>query len=107
MVCLPAKNSATGTRTRVARVRAEYPNQLDYSECCKHSHRHILNNTFFVFFGHNSYVSGLAAELFFPDSGLWRLTVASGRPGSACASMFLLVMPEAKWDSKNNLTVSG
>ena len=26
-----AENSATGTRTRVARVRAEYPNQLDYS----------------------------------------------------------------------------
>ena len=25
------KDSATGTRTRVARVRAEYPNQLDYS----------------------------------------------------------------------------
>ena len=24
-------NSATGTRTRAARVRAEYPNQLDYS----------------------------------------------------------------------------
>jgi hypothetical protein len=24
-------NSATGTRTRVAWVRAEYPNQLDYS----------------------------------------------------------------------------
>ena len=24
-------NSATGTRTRVARVRADYPNQLDYS----------------------------------------------------------------------------
>ena len=24
-------DSATGTRTRVARVRAEYPNQLDYS----------------------------------------------------------------------------
>ena len=24
------RNSATGTRTRVARVRAEYPNQLDY-----------------------------------------------------------------------------
>ena len=24
-------NSATGPRTRVARVRAEYPNQLDYS----------------------------------------------------------------------------
>ena len=34
-VCaLPAtsqETSATGTRTRVARVRAEYPNQLDYS----------------------------------------------------------------------------
>ena len=28
---LPAANSATGTRTRVTRVRAEYPNQLDYS----------------------------------------------------------------------------
>ena len=26
-----SENSATGTRTRVARVRAEYPNQLDYS----------------------------------------------------------------------------
>ena len=25
------KDSAAGTRTRVARVRAEYPNQLDYS----------------------------------------------------------------------------
>ena len=25
------ENSATGTRTRVARVRAECPNQLDYS----------------------------------------------------------------------------
>ena len=25
------ENSATGTRTWVARVRAEYPNQLDYS----------------------------------------------------------------------------
>ena len=24
------RNSATGTRTQVARVRAEYPNQLDY-----------------------------------------------------------------------------
>ena len=29
------QNSATGTRTRVARVRAEYPNQLDYSGSCK------------------------------------------------------------------------
>ena len=26
-----AQTSATGTRTRVARVRAEYPSQLDYS----------------------------------------------------------------------------
>ena len=29
--------SATGTRTRVARVRAEYPNQLDYSGSRKYS----------------------------------------------------------------------
>ena len=28
---VPDQNSATGTRTRVARMRAEYPNQLDYS----------------------------------------------------------------------------
>ena len=28
------RNSATGTRTRVARVRAEYPSQLDYSGSC-------------------------------------------------------------------------
>ena len=32
-------NSATGTRTRVARVRAEYPNQLDYSGVADASHR--------------------------------------------------------------------
>ena len=32
-LCMP-KSSATGTRTRVARVRAEYPNQLDYSGIC-------------------------------------------------------------------------
>ena len=29
--CSHRKKSATGTETRVARVRAEYPNQLDYS----------------------------------------------------------------------------
>ena len=29
--CARRSYSATGTRTRVARVRAEYPNQLDYS----------------------------------------------------------------------------
>ena len=31
MLCGLTFNSATGTRTRVARVRAEYPNQLDYT----------------------------------------------------------------------------
>ena len=30
----PSAASATGTRTRVARVRAEYPGQLDYSGFC-------------------------------------------------------------------------
>ena len=35
VLAMPAsKHSATGTRTRVARVRAEYPNQLDYSGRC-------------------------------------------------------------------------
>ena len=40
--------SATGTRTRVARVRAEYPDQLDYSrdefrvsECFIRSHHQV------------------------------------------------------------------
>jgi hypothetical protein len=28
------KNSVAGTRTRVFRVRAEYPDQLDYNGCC-------------------------------------------------------------------------
>ena len=32
------KSSATGTRTRVARERAEYLNQLDYSGPCLNSH---------------------------------------------------------------------
>ena len=34
VVCPREMHSATGTRTRVARVRAEYPNQLDYSGFC-------------------------------------------------------------------------
>ena len=29
-IARPETNSDAGTRTRVARVRAEYPNQLDY-----------------------------------------------------------------------------
>ena len=37
----PHWNSATGTRTRVARVRAEYPNQLDYG-----GHVHPQKKTF-------------------------------------------------------------
>ena len=31
--CQGLTTSAAGTRTRVARVRAEYPNQIDYSGC--------------------------------------------------------------------------
>ena len=34
LVKILGPNSATGTRARVARVRAEYPNQLDYSGVC-------------------------------------------------------------------------
>ena len=30
----PQKSSDTGTRTQVARVKAEYPNQLDYIGIC-------------------------------------------------------------------------
>ena len=36
LLLLPQQNSATGTRTRVARVRAEYPNQLDKSGSAVH-----------------------------------------------------------------------
>ena len=36
LLLLPQQNSATGTRTRVTRVRAEYPNQLDYSGSAVH-----------------------------------------------------------------------
>ena len=32
----PEATSATGTRARVARVRAKYPNQVDYSGICIH-----------------------------------------------------------------------
>jgi hypothetical protein len=43
-----SKYSATGTRTRVARVRAEYPNQLDYSgsDIIKSPNRGIVMQTF-------------------------------------------------------------
>ena len=43
------QNSASGTRTRVARVRAEYPNQLDYSGSAR---LHLAN--LFEFLGENS-----------------------------------------------------
>ena len=36
LLLLPQQNSATGTQTRVARERAEYPNQLDYSGSAVH-----------------------------------------------------------------------
>ena len=36
------ENSATGTRTRVARVRAEYPNQLDYSGFWQRLYAHVM-----------------------------------------------------------------
>ena len=37
------QNSGTGTRARVARVRAEYPNQLDYSGSVLKVVHHINN----------------------------------------------------------------
>ena len=50
------KSSATGTRTRVARVRAEYPNQLDYSG------RHMKDLTF------NQHESTFGARIQTPDA---------------------------------------
>ena len=38
-------NSATGTQTRVARVRAEYPNQLDYSDSGSRQHQKAQRNS--------------------------------------------------------------
>ena len=40
-----SQDSATGTRTRVARVRAEYPNQLDYSGFCTRGSRSSFYST--------------------------------------------------------------
>ena len=42
---LRKKYSATGTRARVARVRAEYPNQLDYSGFCAGHETAFKNST--------------------------------------------------------------
>ena len=42
------KDSATGTRTRVARVRAEYPNQLDYSGVVNNIENNTRNITFVI-----------------------------------------------------------
>ena len=36
------KHSTTGTRAQVARVKAEYPSQLDYSGSCQGSGRRAL-----------------------------------------------------------------
>lgn len=44
-VALEEKYSATGTRARVARVRAEYPNQLDYSGFCAGHETAFKNST--------------------------------------------------------------
>ena len=38
-------NSATGTRAQVARVRAEYPNQLDYSDSGSRQHQKADRNS--------------------------------------------------------------
>ena len=43
--------SATGTRTRVARVRAEYPNQLDYSGVVNRVENHIHKIRFVMCMG--------------------------------------------------------
>ncbi len=40
--CPSWKYSATGTRARVARVRAEYPNQLDYSGFWEMLHQNAI-----------------------------------------------------------------
>ena len=73
-------NSATGTRTRVARVRAEYPNQLDYSGCCidfsygrmqqLHS-RHIAASAGFLLFWLASFLGAP------PDAYVWHGAKAS------------------------------
>ena len=74
------KCSATGTRTRVARVRAEYPNQLDYSGCCidfsygrmqqLHS-RHIAASAGFLLFWLASFLGAP------PDAYAWHGAKAS------------------------------
>ena len=67
----------------------------------------MLNNTILLVFEHNSYVSGLAAELFFYRSGALAPDRGQGRPGSAGASMFFPAMPGPKMGQQSTLMVSG
>ena len=61
-----AQTSATGTRTRVTRVRAEYPSQLDYSGFWKASSR------------------GKPAQ---PGASAWCLQAVGGNGQSSCTAL--------------------
>ena len=67
----------------------------------------MLNNTILLVFEHNSYVSGLAAELFFYRSGALAPDRGQGRLGSAGASMLFPAMPGAKMGQQSKLMDSG
>ena len=97
-----SKNSATGTRTRVARVRAAYPNQLDYSGSgqIEKKYPNLLDKSVMAFHdpcfgkpargpGFNSWSSPCYFEKVFAKRGIvWcSMMVALTRPaGSASAA---------------------
>ena len=61
-------NSATGTRTRVARVRAEYPNQLGYGG--SEGIVHVFVSVFFTLYVLTTQFEGFVAR--------WRGATAPG-----------------------------
>ena len=74
-------NSTTGTRTRVARVRAEYPNQLDYSGFC-----------FCTVVFHTNARSGPACLAGLPPEGIRSTTYNSSCARSHADLMRLMLM---------------
>ena len=88
--------SATGTRTRVARVRAEYPNQLDYSgfEC---ELEVLLNKVL------NSFLHIINVIVYVVEA--WHLHCCLGNPRLECSTTPFIQwgLPKVKLAQTHNL----
>ena len=67
-IWVTGRNSATGTRTRVARVKAEYPNQLDYSGSCGFGSHVCWGRAGAPDFAFLTHMTPAGLELAIPDS---------------------------------------